>query len=476
MKKLISLMLVVVMVLSFAACGKKTENNSDVTLTWMVPYSEQADEELVEAEISKITKEKLGVSVDLQFIDTAAYTERMTMNMASGKDFDLCFTGYVNPYIQNVDNGGYLDITDLLKEKAPKLYESYPEYAWDIATVDGRIYGVPNLQGFAPPTSFWTSKELADKYNFDFEAMTKPEDVEPFLKTIKENEPNLYGYRTNYNYEVWTNGVYEEITADIGIKVDGSSPKVVYIRDTPEYKKAIMTMHDWFKKGYIRPDLLSVGNDTQDYNAGKYAVSVGGWLPGSEATKSKQFETEYIAVPICKSVLSKQKSLAAMTAIGRNSKHPEEAIKLLELINTDQELMTLFALGIEGKHYTLDESGKYEKINGSGYTTSGEWLFGNQFIGKLAVGQADDTWEATKQMNLDAIASPILGFTLKTDDIKTIISQVEAAGAEYTEAQAVINGNADHEKMMARKREAGLDKLMAEVQKQIDAYWAENNK
>jgi len=476
MKKLISFMLVVVMVLSFAGCGGETETDGSITLTWLVPFSEQPDEALVETEISKITQEKLGVNVDLQFIDTAAYTERMTMNMASGKDFDLCFTGYVNPYIQNVDNGGYLDITDLLPEKAPKLYESYPEYAWEIAKVNGRIYGVPNLQGFAPPTSFWVSKELAEKYNFDFKSITKPEDIEPFLKSIKENEPNLFGYRTNFGTEVWTNGVYEEITADIGIRVDGSSPEVVYIPETPEYKKAIMTMHDWYKKGYIRADILSVGNDAQDYNAGKYAVSAGGWLPGSEITKSKQFGTEYIYAPVCKSVLSKQKSLAAMTAIGKNSKHPEKALQLLELINTDPELMTLFALGIKDKHYTLDETGKYEKVDGSGYATSGEWLFGNQFIGKLAVGQADDTWEVTDKMNLDAIESPILGFTLDTKDIKTMISQVETAGAEYTVTQAYINGNTDHEKMMARKREAGLDKLMAEIQKQVDAYWAASNK
>jgi len=223
LKKILSVMLVVVLVLSFTACGGKKSGDGEVTLTWFIPTSQQPDEKLVEAEISKITKEKIGVSVDIQFIDTAAYTERMTMNMASGKDFDLCFAGYVNPYIQGVQNGGFMELDELLKNEAPELYETYPEYAWEIAKVDGKIYAVPNLQGFAPPTSFSTPKDLAEKYNFDLSKVKSADDFEPYLKAIKENEPELIPYRTNYNVAPWTDGIYEEITAGIGIRVDGSS-------------------------------------------------------------------------------------------------------------------------------------------------------------------------------------------------------------------------------------------------------------
>ena len=198
-KRILSSVLVVAMMLSFAACGKdSSEQDGDVTLTWYIPASQQPDEELVEAEVNKITKEKLGVLVDLKFIDTAAYGERMNMTMASGNDFDICFTGYVNPYIKSVDNGGYLEIDELLKKEAPKLYESFPEYAWEIAKVNGKIYGVPNLQGFAPPTSLWVSKERADKYGLDTSKVEKPEDLEPFFAAIKADDPSIIHFSPNY--------------------------------------------------------------------------------------------------------------------------------------------------------------------------------------------------------------------------------------------------------------------------------------
>lgn len=476
-KRILSAILVVVMALSFAACDKgNSDKSGDVTLTWYVGGSQQPDEELVEAEINKITKEKLGVLVDLKFIDTAAYGERMNMTMASGNDFDICFTGYVNPYIKGVDNGGYLELDELLKKEAPKLYESFPEYAWEIAKVNGKIYGVPNLQGFAPPTSLWVSKERAEKYGLDPSKVEKLEDIEPFLAAIKAGDPSIIPYRPNYGTSVLTDGVYEDITAGIGIRVDGSSKEVVYIPETPEFKKAVEILNGWYKKGYIRSDIISATNDTSDYNAERYAISAGGWLPGSEATYTTKFGgKEYIAIKLCKSVMSKQKSLAAMTAIGKNSKHPVEAIKLLELVNTDQELMTLFARGIKDKHYTLDADGKYESIKDSGWSAK-EWQFGSQFIGLVPQGSDDNIWEETDKMNRDAIQSPLLGFTLDTDEIKTLVSQVESAGSEYTITQAYVNGYSEIEKMIARKKEAGLDKLIVEVQKQVDAYWAENYK
>lgn len=51
------------------------------------------------------------------------------------------------------------------------------------------------------------------------------------------------------------------------------------------------------------------------------------------------------------------------TAIVRGSKNPERALKVLELLMTDQELNNLMQAGIEGVHYELDEQGIYHNLN-----------------------------------------------------------------------------------------------------------------
>lgn len=474
-KRGICSILAILMAVSLAACSDKAVDSQKTdTLTWFIPTSNQPDAASVLEQLSAITQEKIGASLQIQFVDSSAYSERMTMNMASGNDFDLCFAGYVNPYISAVQNYGLMAIDGLMSEYTPKLLESIPDYAWEIAKVDGKIYAVPNLQGFAPPSSLHFVDELTEKYSFDTDTIKHVEDVEPFLETIKANEPNLIPYRTNFSTNMWTDGIYEEITSGLVIRCDGSSPEVMLLYDTPEYKRAIEVMHKWYEKGYIRSDLVSVGSDTQDYNAGKYAVSNGGWLPGAEDSTSITLGKSVSIVPIMKPYMSKNKSLAAMTAISATSKKPEKAIKLIELVNTDKELFNLLAFGIEGKHYTLNEAGKVKFIENGGYMPNRAWLFGNQFNALLTEGQEDDVWEQTMKLNDEAVRSPILGFVLDTSKIKNEISQIAAVQSEFTYASLVVEGFSNYDELMTKLKSAGIDRLKEEVQNQINAYWEEN--
>ena len=476
MKKFICMALVFVMAFGLVACnGSKTDKDGNITLTWMIPLSEQPDEEMVEAAINEITQKEIGVSVDLICIDGSAYQERMNMNMASGKDFDLCFTGYVNKYQDAVYNGGLLELDELLKNEAPGLVESMPEYAWEVAKMNGKIYAVPNLQGFAPPTSVWFFKDLTDKYGFDPASITHIEDCEPYFEQLKKNEPNIIPFRVDYGVQHWVVPVWERITNGIVIRSDGSSPKVEIEFDVPEYKEGMAKLYEWYKKGYIRSDLISAVSEEAEFKAGKFAAHGSGWLPGAEATQQEIYGREVAITPIMEPYMTKALSVAAMTGIGRNCKNPEKAIKLIELVNTNEKLLNLLCLGIEGKHYNLDENGKYVLAENNGYVTPGAWLFGNQFMQILAQGQADDVWEQTEKMNLDAKVSPIIGFVLDTDPIKNEISQVAAVTAEFSGKSQIVCGYSNYDEMMAKLKEAGIYKLRDEVQKQIDAYWAENH-
>jgi len=462
--------MLLVLAMVFALCSCKKASNDGATITWMLPVSEQPDEELIETEANKIIEKELGVKLDLVFIDASAFQERMNMNMASGEDFDICFTGYVNKYDKAVYNGGLLALDDLLKEHAPKLMEEMPAYAWDVAKMDGHIYAVPNLQGFAPPTSVFLFKDLTDKYDFDATKITHIEDLEPYFEKLVKNEPGVIPWRLDYGFTHWTDPVWEQIQSGVAIRKDGSSNKVEIIYETEEYKDAVSTLHQWYKKGYLQSDIVSAQPTELDFKAGKYAGHGSGWLPGAEANAENTYKRPVVITPIAEPYMTKGLALAAMTGIGANSKYPVESLKIIELVNTNQELFNLLSLGIKDKHYTMDEDGKYTLVPDSGYKVSA-WVVGNQFKAPLSVGQQDGVWEETAQMNIDAVKSPLLGFKLDTDPIKNEISQVSAVSAEFALTAAIVNNNADHDKMMKKLREAGIDKIKEEVQRQVDEYF-----
>lgn len=456
---------------AFGCCGcsgnGKSASSDVVTLTWLVPGDKQTDIASVINEVNKITEPAIGAKVDLQFIDESAYSEKMTMNMAAGASYDLCFTGYVNKYQQAVDKGGLMDITDLIDKQAQNLKKSIPEYAWETAKVKNKIYAVPNLQVMALPYSMVVLDDVAKKYNFDFSTVKKPEDLEPYLKMVKDGESGMYPYRPNYSWAMWTYDKYEQITSGIAIRADGSSSECVYLFETPEFLEAYKTLQEWNAKGYFRPDIVSVGNDSQDYNAGKYAVSNTGYKPGVESNIKALLNKPVSVYPVQKAYLNREKATAAMTGIGAKCKNPQKAIKLIELINTNKDLYNLISFGIKDKHYKLDADNKVSFIENSGYKPDADWKFGNQFNALIREGQNDDIWEETAKLNETAVKSPILGFSLDTSKIKTEISQVAAVMSEFT----YLDPSPDYlEKLYAKLDAAGRSRIKDEVQRQVDEY------
>ena len=471
-KRIFAVILALIMCVAATAltgCDSKKASGDIPTLVWYVPGDKQPDMDAVMAKVNEIVETKIGAKLELQFIDTGSFNERMNMTMASGDDFDLCFTGFVNPYAKAVQNEGLLDITDLITEQAPELYDALPEYAWEFARTDDRIYAVPNLQIFALPVGFTVQKQYADKYEFDFSTVKKAKDIEPFLKMVKEGEgSSVIPFRNNWGIGLFYEGIYELISSNVAIKCDGSSSEVFFIYDTPEWKEGVLTFKDWLQKGYIREDIVGLGDDSMDYNMGKYAVACEGYKPGvlAEVKNTINRDVEYISwnTPY----MFKDGGARTMIAVGRNSKNPEKAVKLISLLNTDKELYNLICFGIEGKHYEINDNNKVELIPNSGYSPNASWKFGNQFNALVMEGQEDDVWEQTEKQNDEARLSPLIGFTLDTTPIKNEISAVSAVSSGYVLYNYTEESWEKHRKKLV---EAGSEIIKEEIQRQVDEFF-----
>ena len=456
----------------------KTDGGEVPTLVWYVQGDKQSDLDSVLAEANKIIEEKIGAKLDLQFIDEGSCTQKMTMIMASGEVFDLCFTGYVNGYVNGIQRGGFLELNEYL-EKSPAIKASIPDYAWKSTIYNGGIYAVPNMQIMTTSLSVFTFKELADKYGFNDLEIDHVTDIEPYLAKIKENEPNYIPYRNNYGSNSFYDGPREDIVSGNTLVrayyEEGSDEvRIEPFPYTDTYKNANKTLRDWFKKGYIRSDIASVGSDTSDYTMGRYATWVETYKPGLLAEMKIRYGKEVVQAPIMKPQVSAG-APSAMTAISKTSKHPELAFKLLELMNTDKELYNLICFGIEGKHYQFNSEDKVEYIEDGGYTPKAAWKFGNQFNAYLIDGQEETVWEETIAMNDNAIHSPLLGFKVDTKNIKNEISQVSSVYKEFSMAnKGIADLEEFYDNLIAKLKTAGIDKITEEAQRQYDE-WKKNN-
>ena len=106
MKKFVSLIVVAALLGTAAGCKKKEEVKEEggaITLKVLMPAEQQKDLNLVMDEVNKITEEKIGAKIDMVFIDSGAYTEKMNMKLATKEYFDVCFTSsWLNPYDKRI--------------------------------------------------------------------------------------------------------------------------------------------------------------------------------------------------------------------------------------------------------------------------------------------------------------------------------------------------------------------------------------
>lgn len=457
-KRILASILVIACVCGLCACNGTGEKSGDTTkLTWFVPVSQTPDKQLVIDELNKVLKEKIGAELELVTIDTGAYSERMKMNMASGNDYDLCFTSnWNNKYDEAVRNGGLYDLTDMVD----KEFMDYlmPEKFWDDAKIDGRIYAIPNVQIMASTLAVAVKKEIADKYNFDVQTVEHIEDIEPLLEKIKAGNPELYPYRKLWGITPWTTEKMTEIVPSIALRADG---KVVWFHETEEAKRGVQKFREWYKKGYIRKDVASMGDDTTDYNQGRYGVSVTNWKPGY--TSEKEY-LKAITQPIfggCR---------PAMTGVGANSKNPQKAFELIKLVNTDKDVFNLIASGIEGKHYEKLDDNTIRFLEGERYTQKQEWVFGNVFNGYVYEGQDVNVHKQTQEYNENALTTDVTGFYLDKENIKTELSNMQTVSDEYTDFITVADYDKFYKEKKAKMIEAGADKVIAEIERQVKEF------
>ncbi|MDQ6419363.1 DUF3502 domain-containing protein [Paenibacillus sp. LHD-117] len=461
------------------------------TIKWYLPNGVFPDAEAVEAEMNKITQAKINATLDIQWVDWGNYDQKMKTVLASGEKVDLMFTSnWTNDYISNVNKGAYLDITDLLQEHGQNILKQVPANAWDAAKIDGKLYAIINTQVLARQPGMIINKTYLDKYGYKAEDFAKLEDLTPFLEKVAASEPDKYAFRVKGNDDQMTfigTALGLEYFSDTNpgvLRTNDDSTTIVNMYETEEFKGFLKLMHEWYQKGIIRKDASTLTDTTADENAGKYISRTGVMNPDNPAVQAGAFgsgKAENVQlVPFGPPYMSTGSIIATMTAIPRTSEDPARAMMLYDLMYSDSELYNLMNYGIEGKHYTkvAGEDDLIQLTANSGYQVNSGWEFGNLFNAYRTDATQPKWIPVGPDMNNNAVTSKILGFSFDPSSVKSELAQTASVISEFK--AGLITGSLDPEttlpKLNDKLKKAGLDKLLAEMQKQIDEWKAANGK
>ena len=176
---------------------------------------------------------------------------------------------------------------------------------------------------------------------------------------------------------------------------------------------------------------------------------------------------------ISKTFMSTGSIIATMTAISKTSKDPDRSYMLYNLLydSKDTKLFNMLNYGIEGKHYAK-KGDVVTQIPNSGYWISCGWENGCMFNAYRQSDTQPKWYPAGPNMNNTASVSSALGFSFNPEPVKTELAQSASVVSEYY--NALFTGSVDPDKnlpiFLDKLKKAGSDKIIAETQKQIDAW------
>ncbi|NIK66588.1 MULTISPECIES: extracellular solute-binding protein [unclassified Paenibacillus] len=468
---------------------ESTEPEKEVTLKFYFGGDKKAATDEVWSKVSEYVKSKgLNVKFDINFIPFGDFKDKMLVMAASGDKWDMNFDGDWLSYKQMAAKGSYMTLNDLLPEYAPNLYKKYQEQGTlGAATVNGNIVGLPWTMKMNERKFIAWRSDLTEKAGIDVpEGSIKTiEDLDKLLRDMKKAYPNEKINRTTPLSMYMVRDEWVDLNFHgLGFYLNDPTVKVQPVEQQPFYLEASKLVKTWYDENLINRDAMIDKTDgAAEWRNGKMLVTLTSheWVNANPGFSDPTYKLESSVLYPDKKFVNRT-ALANVVAINRNSKNADRVLRFLDMIETDKTLYDLVQYGIEGKTYVLNgDTAEYPE--GMDTTTSnymewgGQWAFWKPQFMRPTMTYGPGFWENEAKFASEPnnVNSPIDGLFLAEDTMKNEVAKRDAASDELSrpiEFGVVKDVDKAVNDYIEAQKKNGLDTIITETQKQIDAFLA----
>lgn len=461
-------------------------------------------------ELNQVLTEKVNAELKLTYVEWADWQTQYNVQLLSGdSSMDIITTATDWLYgWENVEKGAFLPLSEeMLKTYAPKTWSQVDASGnWNICKYKGEIYFIPedHYTQYTNHGMFYRG-DWAKEAGLSDGTVTKFNDLTTYFQYVKENKEGVIPWDVaGKNNSGGVLGGFIQSNTDSRVMVgcnagnyefwftSASDPYTIYspYMESNVIYEAAELMKQWNEIGVWREDVLNFDGDSREemyagtsgsdqHHSQTYYSQIKPNMdkkqPGSDA---KMYpwgqENKNIAKPL------KTHGAAAISA---NSKHPERALMVYDLLRNDETCYRYINYGIEGTDYIITSDNKLAYPEG--WDQSTDKLDSNFWCGRNDDLELENSfnWSGTKEMieNLNEIA-----YTYEFENLILNKHEVEAEQAAIANVLSeylpqLAYGKYDNpreaiDEMRRKVKDAGYDKVKSAFQKDMDEYKKENGK
>lgn len=438
--------------------------------------------------------EPFNTELAVTFMSWSDYQTMYSLVLAGGEDVDIIFTAPWCYMYTEASKGSFYELTEDFRAAYMPLTNKYQAAeSWDETTISGKTIAVPTNTAQAAGKIVAIRQDIADKYGID--SLDSWEDYKNFLLTVAEQETpesGIYGIASSVdNNELWDvyRQQYDTFLAldsdymDFIYKDNGSLPTtddISLVYETEEFRQFAYDMKELADAGaWSRSALTNTVTDDDAFGALQGAsiawnTSVFTYIEQAEQTEGvvgAAYDLTKDHFVGCEAYSNNDMAITA------SSKDPQRAAMVLDLIKMDTYLNHLLILGVEGKHYSIDDDNKYTELEAAGdyaaYAISASWAIKNGELGETGADPREtaitDPWEDRVKSN------PTITFVFDDSSVESYKAAVNVVLNDYApmiELGLVDDVDATLDKMIEECYNAGLQEVLDEFNRQYEEWYA----
>lgn len=446
----------------------------EITLNVMIRYDFQIPEDasLVFEKADQMVWEKIGVH--LHFIPVLPMTQTEEKIMAEKEGIVIDVASKIAGEFE------YQEMDELIEQYGQDILKQVSEEEIQNTKKNGHLYTLPSKADCAASAGIAFRKDILEKYEIDPEKIRTLQDVDQLFSFISEQEPELImtsplwtqqGFLLRYRfYDSIPNSIF-----DFSWEKEG---EVVNFYDTDSYREWIDMIRRWYELGYIPKELpLQNIKGSEMVKAGKLFSYFCACKPGIEWEESVSSGQEMVIVPLLEQYITNSSVQISPWGITKECEHPEEAMKFLNLLYSDEKLVNLLIYGIEGMHYIVLDDGTIDFPEGvtsdmSGYYPNMGWSFPNQMLSYIWHGNEPNLWENTEEFQKNARTAESVGFYFDDTNVREQNEKLNEIAKKYS--YGLETGMVDHtiylSKMLSEMEMAGAEEVKCEIERQYKEW------
>lgn len=445
MRRALALLLVLCLLLVGCAAAPDTQdpNRQQNWETYVLAFPstvlDQKTIDAVQSRVNTILEEQLGIHVQFLTFPFENYDKEMREVLAGSDQVDVMLC--MGTYVENWLFGNLLPLDDLLEEYGQDIVAEVEDMVIQSCTVNSAVYGIPNIRDYAITTdTYYLNTEVLERNGISADEIHTVEDLERIFSVIHENEPDTVILST-YLQSLASNRRYLNPQTPFVSALDEERDCYVNYFATEEYRSILSQIRGWYQEGYV--GLYSeAGKIIADHGTAMALARCG--KPGAAVEVSQMYGAQYQEFCFGSSVITQDVYTAITYTITKNTSSEEQSMRLLNELYQNAELNELLS------------------------EVLATWMLPNLFLTKVNEGYPDDLWEQTKIFNQEAERAPDVGFVFDPTSVMREYLDICEIYARYRPIleSGIVDPDDGQERMLAELDAAGIDKLLAEQNRQ----------